>query len=55
MDNIVIIHNQCEWHEAQTSASNKARVLLPLSNLGHKGSFKYYITPKVVVDVQKYA
>ena len=35
-NNWVIIHEQSEWPEVQPRASNKASVLLPLSNLGRK-------------------
>ena len=34
--NVVIIHEQSKWHEAQTSASDEANALLLLSNLGRK-------------------
>ena len=35
-NNWVIIHEQSEWPEVQPRASNKASVLLPLSNLSRK-------------------
>ena len=34
--NIVIMHKQSKWHEAQPSASDEASALLLLSNLGRK-------------------
>ena len=40
--NIVIMHKQSKWHEAQPSASDEASALLLLSNLGRKHNFQIY-------------